>query len=339
MGTDNRRQPGNLSQAIRDCGPAFAFEQVVRVLDAFFAGQPGADAGRSAVSPAVGLRGRARLDFPTSDVAEVCVEHDRASVVTNFLSLAGCLGPLPLHVTEQITQGLARGDRSLQDFLDIFHHRLLSLWYQTAKQHRPVLDSNSIEQTSAGRALMAVAGVAVGSAGPDQRQARAVVRYAGLLAGGVRSPAGLAAMLGDYFDTQCQVVALVGRWRDLPADQQTRLGQTGQTGAHHALGEAALGGRYWDQQAGFEIQLGPVSLAQYRSLLPDRRQGRMLARLVRLYASDEFDWSVRLRLRAREVPALRLGGAQPVRLGWNSWLGRTPAHCGAEAVFWSNYDN
>jgi type VI secretion system protein ImpH len=44
--------------------------------------------------------------------------------------------------------------------------------------------------------------------------------------------------------------------------------------------------------------------------------------LVRLYAGMEYDFDVRLVLKAKEVPPCRLssGGEEGARLGWSSWL-------------------
>ena len=40
--------------------------------------------------------------------------------------------------------------------------------------------------------------------------------------------------------------------------------------------------------------------------------------IVRNYVGDELEWDVNLVLKSREVPALKLGGAE--RLGWTTWL-------------------
>ena len=47
---------------------------------------------------------------------------------------------------------------------------------------------------------------------------------------------------------------------------------------------------------------------------------QLLAAAVRNYVGLEYDWDLRLLLRADSVPRLALGGAQ--RLGYSSWLGR-----------------
>jgi type VI secretion system protein ImpH len=72
----------------------------------------------------------------------------------------------------------------------------------------------------------------------------------------------------------------------------------------------------------FRIELGPLTLAQFGSLLPGGGERgdalRPLRALVHLAAGAELDWDARLVLRRDEVPAARLDGG--TRLGWTSWL-------------------
>ena len=63
-----------------------------------------------------------------------------------------------------------------------------------------------------------------------------------------------------------------------------------------------LGKRFWDQQAGFRLRLGPLRYAQFLELLPDggslpgaRADGPLLR-------GQEFDFDVQLVLKADEFP-------------------------------------
>ena len=77
-----------------------------------------------------------------------------------------------------------------------------------------------------------------------------------------------------------------------------------------------------------EIVIGPVTLTTFEHFLPGTAGLRELAALVRLYTNDEWNWILRLRLAAREVPAMQLGAGS--RLGWTSWVGGR--HANAEDV-------
>ena len=63
---------------------------------------------------------------------------------------------------------------------------------------------------------------------------------------------------------------------------------------------------------------------------------RPLCQMIRTYAGPQFEFDVQVVLKAAEVPCCRLGGdgADPSRLGWNTWiLSATVDHDVSDAVF------
>jgi len=122
-------------------------------------------------------------------------------------------------------------------------------------------------------------------------------------------------LLSDYFQVPARLAQLRGSWRYLDLEQWTRLGTTGQ---NQRLGQGAvLGTRVWDQQAKFEVILGPMKLDQFRDFLPTGSAYAPLCDLTRFYAGSAVDFSIRLTLVASEVSGFRLGQSQ---LGWTTWL-------------------
>ena len=61
----------------------------------------------------------------------------------------------------------------------------------------------------------------------------------------------------------------------------------------------------WDQHARFEIELGPLSLEDFESFLPNEWRFGVLCDLVRFYVKDELEFNVRLILKADEIPDCR----------------------------------
>ena len=58
-----------------------------------------------------------------------------------FLGLFGPDGPLPLHLTEYANQReMHHKDETLRRFLDIFHHRILSLFYRSWAASQPAVN-------------------------------------------------------------------------------------------------------------------------------------------------------------------------------------------------------
>jgi type VI secretion system protein ImpH len=111
----------------------------------------------------------------------------------------------------------------------------------------------------------------------------------------------------------------------LPVDQRTRLPVGVSPGAFGQLGfDAAAGVRAWDQQARIVLRIGPLDLAYFERLLPDRPLLRELVSLVRAFVGFEVGFAVNPVLARNAVPPLGMfqpgaAGAGPL-LGWNTWL-------------------
>jgi type VI secretion system protein ImpH len=292
----------------------------------------GADPSREVVR----FRSAVNLDFPASDVAGVnsgnntkgpaaMVEHFKkrempAEMTVNFLGLAGGLGALDTPTTELVLQRESRNDPALKDFLDIFNHRLVSLLYRIRKHHRVGLGVATPGDDKISRYLYSLIGLGTPNLrGRMQVRDRALLYYAGILAQQPRSMVGLERILADYFQVPIKGQQFRGEWCELEESQWSTIGASGR---NQRLGRdtVIVGTRVWDQQARFEIHLGPLTLRQFVGFLPTNWRFGVLCDLIRFYVKDEFEFSVRLILRAEEVPGARLKSSHP-ELSWTSWLG------------------
>lgn len=236
-----------------------------------------------------------------------------------FFGLGGPNGPLPLHITEYVRDRQRNhGDSTSKQFFDVFHHRLLSLFYRAWAEARPTVSHDRPEDDYWSERLAAFSGRGQPSLrGNGLIDGNATLHFTGHLSAHTRYPDGLKAILQDYFGVPVRIEEYAGQWLQLP--ERTRLGV-----ACTRLGEDfCLGGQVWDRQHCFGICLGPLSLAQYQALLPDGRAFAELAAWVGEYLGEELDWQLTLQLRREEAPALRLDHG--LRLGYTTWLGR-PEH-------------
>lgn len=313
-------------------GHRFDFFQAVRLLEIIntLNGERLVPPGQSA-DPAreiVHFRSVVNLDFPSSDVAQVKRRKDiplreqpkaPAEMTVNFLGLAGCLGALDIPSTELVLQRTSHNDKALRDFLDIFNHRLVSLLYRIRKHHRVGLGAATPGDDQIARYLYSLIGMGTPRLqGRMHIRDRALLYYAGILAQQPRSMAGLQRILTDYFHVDVKTTQFVGQWCELEEDQWMRIGESG---TNQRLGHdtCVLGTRVWDQHARFEIELGPLGLEDFESFLPTEWRFSVLCDLVRFYVKDEFEFNVRLILKADEIPAVELS-TEPA-LSWMSWLG------------------
>jgi type VI secretion system protein ImpH len=319
---------GSVAQLLIAEGWRFELFQAVRLLQKMAPDRVPVGEGQEPDREAVRFRSRVAFDFPASEVQEIELpdaEGDPVRVVVNALGLAGALGPLPAPFSELLVQRTWAKDFAFRDFLDIFNHRLVSLLVRAKKRHRAGFSWDRPDRESFSRAAFGLMGLGTpGLAGRMDVEDRTLLQYAGIVARRARSIVGLEVILADYFGVRVHSRQLVGRWLEIPEDQQTALGVF--VGRNHELtavrAGAVLGRRTWDQQAGFELRLGPLTLGQFLDFLPIGRSYRSLAQLIRFYAGEEHDCDLRLTLKAAEIPPCRLGAGP--RLGWSSWLRTKP---------------
>ena len=267
------------------------------------------------------------LEFPASEIAELepaTEERTPWRMRVTFMALAGVQGPLPRAYIERMLGSRARTG-AIRAFLDMFHHRLVSIFYRARKSRRIGMDARRPEESIAAPMLRSVVGLSTdGLANRMAVPDRALMRYAGLLSLRPRSVGGLRALLASYFGVPVRIQQFVGRWRTLDDEDTTRLG--GRT-ASSALGEGAvLGTRVWDQSGAIRITLGPLTAAQYQDFLPTGRALKPLRDLATFYVGPTVDVEINLVLRATDTPSARLDSPAPPSLGWTSWLslqGRT----------------
>jgi type VI secretion system protein ImpH len=317
------RESRSVAEGLFEEGHRFAFLQAVRLLEELYDQRTPPGEGVDPRREVVRFSHAVRLDFPPGDVEEVhpAAKDEPAEMVVNVLGLGGALGPLPPAVTELIVERTFRKDFAFRDFLDIFNHRLVSLLYRARKKFRPALDPKAPDRGRIATVLNAILGLGTPHLlGRTAMSDRALLPYAGLFADRYRSTPGLIRFLEDYFGVAVDIVQFAGRWDAIEEDDVTKIGALGQ---NQVLGQGAiLGRRLWSDDAGFEVQLGPLTFDQFLSFLPNGRAFRVLVAAVQFYVREELGFAFRLTLVAAEVPALRLGAAEGAFLGWTSWLSR-----------------
>lgn len=297
----------------------FSLFAALRLLERHFADHPRLGESRRAADDAVRLRQAPHLSFAPSDVSKIGTTADgRLSLEQYGFGVLGPNGALPLHLTElAYERGRQKEDPTIADFLNLFQHRLISLFYRAWADCEPAV---SLDRP-AGDRFRAYVGSLIGLAPEAARDADAVHDYAklsraGLFAAQPRSAEGLEAILADYFGVRVEVLQFAGAWLDIPDDFRCRLGDR----QFASIGTTAtLGRSTWQCQHKFEIVLGPLTRAVFADFLPGASGLTELHSLVRLYTNDEWAWQVRLLLRDADIPGISLG--QGSKLGWTSWLG------------------
>ncbi|HLH38676.1 MAG TPA: type VI secretion system baseplate subunit TssG [Bryobacteraceae bacterium] len=259
-----------------------------------------------------------RLIFPASEIQSIEWPDDRPPVVAvNFMGLTGPSGVLPHIYTVAVIERRWARDRAIADFLDLFHHRVISLFYRAQRKYR--VAASYTEDGGVAPYLKDLTGI--GTAGLEKRQDipdQALVYYAGLLGLQPRSASALKNVIEDYFGVPAEVLQFVGAWHDLPRESQCEMIPEESPARQLGLG-AVAGDQVWDHASKARIRLGPLTLERYREFLPGSAGCRALRALTRFYSGGQVDFDAQLVLARAEVPEYELGGATGLPLGLCSW--------------------
>ena len=328
MADQNRKTPQAVAlfEALRAAPYSFGFFQALRRIECAHPERPRLGTAPRPADDVVRLGQKVSLNFAPSTLADFAPGRDGAPPLLQvyFLGLFGPNGPLPLHLSDYARQRLANvHDATFSRFADIFHHRMLSLFYRAWANARPTVSFDRPDSDRFSSYIAATCGLGMSSLrGRDAVPDIGKLHYAGLLAAQTHHAEGLIALLTDFFRLPVALEEFIGHWLTLPAESRWRLGESPRTGA---LGVGTIvGTRVWDRQYKFRIIFGPLDRDDFERLLPGGEYLPRLLALVRNYAGDELSWDVSLILKKDQVPPLELGGNG--RLGWSTWtISGTPA--------------
>lgn len=323
MATEGGRTSNSVADVLFEEPYRFEFFQAVRLLERI--GPERHPVGRYSepASEAVRFRTRVALSFPPSQIHRLAGAGEDEStpprMTVAFMGLTGPAGVLPHHYTELLIERTRYKDTALREFLDLFNHRMISLFYRAWEKYRFPVAYERGEDDRFTEFLFDIVGM--GTRGLRGRQSfpdEILLYYGGLFAERPHSASAMCAMLGDYFGVPARIEQFSGQWLKLEDESLTRLGT-----ANAELGITAVAGtRVWDSQSKFELRFGPLTLNEFVAFLPNGQSFKPASELTRIMAGLEFDFDIRLTLKAEEVPGcvLTTKAKRPPMLGWTSWL-------------------
>jgi type VI secretion system protein ImpH len=318
-----------LNQKLFDEPERFEFFQAVRLLERMFPER--APVGRESMpaDEVARFRSNASIEFPPSEISRLReVEEDftdkrKLEIVVNFMGMLGTLGTMPMHYTELAIDRARYGDTTLWNFLDIFTHRTVSLFFRAWEKYRfPVNYERGQDDFT--EYLFDIVGL--GTQGLRGRLAEvedeSLLPYGGLIAQKPHSASAMTNMISDYFSVPAEIKQFSGQWLALDEESVTTLGR-----ANSTLGvSTVVGTQVWDDQSKFRLRLGPLKFKEFQAFLPNGTAYQPVKSIVRFMVGQEFDFDIQLKLIAREVPSTILTTRAKRRpmLGWTSFLKTKP---------------
>jgi type VI secretion system protein ImpH len=216
MADDDRAPPHALElyEALRAAPYDFDFFQAIRRIDAANKEKPRLGESPHLADDPVRLGQIPSLIFAPATMAsfEPAADGRAARLSSYFFGIFGPSGALPIHLTEYARDRIRNsGDRTFARFVDIFHHRMLSLFYRAWAASQPAV---SFDRPGNDRFAAYVASL-FGLGLPSLRDRDAMpdlakLHFAGRLANQTRNAEGLRAMIADYFKLPVEIEQFVG---------------------------------------------------------------------------------------------------------------------------------
>lgn len=333
------RDPLALKQQLAAEAPAYEFYAALRLLECAFEDKPRIGESARTSGDAVRFTQVASLAFaPTALTAlEPAAGGAAERLALSFFGLLGPNGPMPTHLTEYVRdRSRNSNDEATARFLDIFHHRMISLLYRAWSTAQPTVSFDRPQSDRFGEYVASLVGMGLPALHDrDDVSDYAKLHFSGHLARHSRSAEGLCRILADYFKVPTKIEQFVGQWLELPVEGRCEL-RPGRRAKRLGM-DTVLGARVYNAQSKFRIVLGPMNRDQYESFLPGQDRLKRLADWVRNYLGDSLDWDVRLILRRDEIPQLKLG--QGARLGQTSWVRSLSASQDADDLLLASSSN
>jgi len=322
MATTKRQQDTALRQRLFREFYRFPLIQAVQLLERFYPNKkplnstlvPGEEVVRFSVKPA--------LTFPPSDISGLA-HPDPQKPVSMEVAFMGLIGPasvLPHTFNELALERLHNKDGSLVAFLNLFHHRLISLFYLAWKKYKTALVYQPDGRDPVSSCFLNLAGL--GTPGllekmglPDE----SIIHYCcGYFARTVPSVAAIQSAVSYFTGEAVHVDQFIERLVPLGEAEQSRLGV-----ANGELGKTAMCGSFiWESQTKFRVNIGPMGYKKFARFLSSKKSMKPLTSLIRYVAGIEYEFEIRLSLKKEEIPkcVLGKGAAVPPLLGWTTWI-------------------
>jgi len=280
--------------------------------------EPGKESVRFSVKPG--------FVFPPSDISGIAKNKttEQTEMEVAFMGLIGPSGLLPNWYNELAMEREKNKDHGFVEFLNMFHHRLISLFYLAWKKQRFPENYQPGAKDRLSRYLLSLAGLGTsGMVGMLGVPREALTFYSGLLSMPTASAAGIEVVIEYFSGAETRVDQFVQRDIPLEKDDFTRIGS-----ANATLGyDAVCGTEIKECQTKFRVNIGPAGYHKYLRLMPVGDLLFPVFSMVRYMVGIEFEFEISVFLKKEEVPMCILGEEGPGAslLGWTSFVS-TPGY-------------
>jgi len=329
------RHPADLVEIARrlaQSAPRLGFFELVSFLERLTGGSARVGGMGPVADERVRFRHDPSLGFPAGDVAGVALRSVPSSedplepkrpqfeVTTTFLGLTGAASPLPAYLAEEVAQEDPDAPER-REFLDFFHHRLLSLLYRLESKYSLTKEFVTTCEDQWSRRVLALAGIdTYDKQTSGTLKAWQLLRLAPLLAQRSRTGEQLAVALeevlaDDLEGARVRVRQFIGQWVEI--DTRFQLGSR-----RYGLGRnTLLGSKAFDRMGAIRLEIAPLPPRAYKRLLPEGDLLPVVREVVALFVREPLQYNLELGLTESVTQTFRLSSSDSPQLGRETWLG------------------
>jgi type VI secretion system protein ImpH len=239
-----------------------------------------------------------------------------SDVVVNFMGLTGPSGVLPQHYTRLVMERLKQKDKVLADFLDLFNHRLISLFYRSWVKYRFSTQYESYllnkRKDPFTRVLQSLSGQ------HSSQKYDAPIYYGGHFSKTTRSVSALTSILSDFLNLPVKIQTFVGQWLQLNVDDRAMIGSR-YRGRNNCLGHGVLLGKFcWDRQSKINVEVGPIDYQSYEQLTPGKKKFEAFKKLINSYVPTHL--TIDLLVTVSDPKNIHRKLSDGMRLSQSVWL-------------------
>ncbi len=281
----------------------FDFFRIISLLEKNF----GINCSNSFYSSTLRLMSDTSLSFPPNDIAAITVQKGVMTAVLSFMGLSGISSPLPSYFSDLLTK---ESNNCLNDFLNIFNHRVYYLFYKAWKKYQ----LSSFLTFSGLEYFLSCSNRNTENTSDNNSNQFSLIPYCGILLTKCRSKYALEIMLTHYFEGKpIHIEQFVKKTKKLK--ELLPLGKSIQLGRNTLLGE-----EYTDCCGMFRIIIGPLELVDYVNFTADSVNIKVLKKIVNSFITDQLEYDIEVQLRMDDLLPVILGN-DCAKLGETSLLG------------------
>ncbi|MBX2807692.1 MAG: type VI secretion system baseplate subunit TssG [Cellvibrionaceae bacterium] len=238
-------------------------------------------------------------------------QQDCYEFLVSFMGILGASGVLPQHYIKLSLERIKYRDHALVDFIGIFEHRLISLYYKAWSKYKFYIHyefAKNEGDDNFSKTLRSLSGCFFKN--------NLQLYYAGHFSKNNRSLKNLKLIVEEVIAADITIQSMVGSW--LPIDNQHRF-LLGVNGRNNRLGDGVvLGYRYWDMQSKIIIRIKNIDMKKYLSLLPGKPLYSLLSMLVDNYVPTHISVDFEFKVNSCNKNIFSLG--ESCQLSRSAWL-------------------